>query len=188
MRIMSEHQEQATFFQFVRLNRKHAKHADLRAAMELCYAVPNGPKLEKQEYLKWNKKTGKKEKAYWSPEGKWLKTEGLTEGILDVNLDWPSSYEYFDSSTLLVNGSSFNGLRLEFKYRNPHEATIKTREKMESGLYLVDLSKKQKEKRELLLKAGYEVKVVYLAVQAIRTVFEYLPFDIEDYQGIKEYL
>lgn len=176
---MSEHQEQATFFQFVRLNRKHAKHADLRAAMELCYAIPNG---------------------FYSKSPKVItdmKAEGLTKGILDVNLDWPvAKTKIVPIHELEVTDGFIGekkiilcpGLRLEFKYRKPHESTIKTQEKMESGLYLVDLSKKQKEKRELLLKAGYEVKVVYLAVQAIRTVFEYLPFEVHHYQGIKEYL
>ena len=67
---MSEHDEQKTFFDWVRLNRWLAPSLEVRKAMKLCYSVPNGAHMGKAQ------------------AGKML-AEGMTKGILDINLDWP---------------------------------------------------------------------------------------------------
>lgn len=157
--LMSEHDEQAAFFDWVRLNRKLAPNLEAREAMELCYAVPNG------FYSKSHKVQNN------------MKAEGLTRGILDVNLDYP----------LYATWGACPGLRLEFKYRkSPISKSIQT--KIDAGDYLADLKLEQRRKRELLLKVGYQVKVIYSSAQAVWEVFNYLPFKMEDYQGIKEFL
>lgn len=173
-----EHEAQTTFFDWVRLNRKLAKHPDLRAAMKLCYANINGASLSKKRDKRGN---------WYSPEGKYLKAEGMTSGVLDVNLDWPVfEQDRQNNPFILVHGiRNAAGLRLEFKHRR-QPISRRIQEKIKTGNYIVDLTLEQKETRELLLKAGYQVAVVYSAAQAIRTVFEYLPFQFEDYQG-KEY-
>ena len=151
---MSEHNEQTTFFGWVKLNREYAPEPEVRKAMKLCYAVPNGAKLEKIK----DKRTGK----IWSPIGKKLKAEGLTKGILDINLDWTA----WDNDLYQM----VPGLRIEMKFGKNK------------------LSPEQKEKKELLEEAGYKVAVCYSASQAVRAVFEYLPFGENDYQGIREFL
>lgn len=67
---MSEHDEQATFFAWVHLNRKFGKTTELRKALALCYAVPNGGKR--------NKNIARK-----------MQNEGLEAGMPDINLDYP---------------------------------------------------------------------------------------------------
>jgi hypothetical protein len=158
---MSEHDEQKTLFDWIRLNREHAPNLEVRKALKLCYAVPNG------FYSKSHKVVND------------MKAEGLTKGILDVNLDWPVF-------NFICNANHLAGLRIEHKFRASISAKIQA--KIDTGNYIVDLSPEQKEKRELLIEAGYKVVVSYSAVQSIRTIFEYLPFKIEDYQGIREYL
>jgi len=172
--IKGEHQEQKTLFDWIYLNRDYAPNPEVRKVLKLCYAVINGANLPKKQYQdkSGNWKT-------WSSEGKWLKEEGLTEGMPDVNLDWPVLY--VDGNIL-----EYSGLRIEHKYRASISPKIQAL--IDTGNYIVDLSSEQEEKRELLIEAGYHVVVSYSAVQSIRTIFEYLPFKIEDYQGIREYL
>ena len=50
------------------------------------------------------------------------------------------------------------------------------------------LSPEQREKKDLLERACYKYAVCYSAMEAVRTVYGYLPFKIEDYQGLKEFL
>ena len=174
-----EHIEQVTFFDWVRLNREYAPNQDVKNAMNLCYSNQAGAALKQKQDASGN---------WYSPEGKYLKAEGMTRGIPDVNLDYPAqgeTYAYPESRCVAVD--IFHGLRLEFKYRKP-PISAKIQAKIDSSDYLTDLSPKQKIKRELLLAAGYQVKVVYSAKQAIREVFNYLPFEISDYQGVSEYL
>ena len=180
-----EHDEQVTFFEFVKLNLVHSRNIELREALELCYSVPNGANLPKKKYLKFNPKTGKQEWKTWSPEAKWLIAEGMTEGILDINLDWPvtgfvKAEESENYSTGLYSGGGefyycIPGLRIEMKvkYANGKKNY---------------LSPEQKRKKELFEKAGYKVEVCYSAQEAIKTVVDYLPFPESDYQGLKEYL
>ena len=155
---MSEHDEQKTFFDWVRLNRYLAPSLEVRKAMKLCYSVPNGAHMGKAQ-------AGK------------MVAEGMTKGVLDVNLDWPVCDKWmFGQHPLDVCLESFwyehttHGLRIEFKFgRNK-------------------LTKEQREMKSLLEEAGYRVAVCYSAKEAVKTVFEYLPFKVEDYQGLKEFL
>jgi len=170
---MSEHDEQATFFEWVRLNRTAAPSLEVRKALSRCYAVPNGAAMKESQRRRMSR-------------------EGMENGIPDVNLDCPTCPRWmFGSHQLDVDLESFwsgclSGLRIEHKYRKSISAKIQN--KIDRGDYLVDLSPKQKEKRELLIDAGYKVVVSYSAAQSIRAVFEYLPFEVNDYQGIKEFL
>ena len=166
---MSEHDEQKTLFDWIYLNRDHAPNEQVRKAMKLCYSVPNGASMKSTQRLRM-----------WR--------EGLTKGILDVNLDWPICSQGMPvCSNAILSTTIFNpGLRIEHKYRAKISAKIQAL--IDTGNYLVDLSPEQKEKRLLLIEAGYHVVVSYSAVQSIRTIFKYLPFRAEDYQGIKEYL
>lgn len=175
MKNMREHQEQTTFFDWVRRNREYALNLEVRKAMKLCYAVPNGA-YYKDDYKR----------------GLIMREEGLTPGVLDVSLDQPvfKNYVVTKNGTPMVQlqkSDIWPGLRIEFKYRKPPISKA-IQEKIDTGAYLVDLSPEQKEMRKLLIGAGYKVSVVYSAAQAIREVFEYLPFDEKDYQGIKEFL
>jgi len=111
---MSEHDEQKTFFDWVRLNRQYAKNELLRKAMKLCYAVPNGSKFEKVR----NKKG-----QLWSPTGKKMKEEGLEKGMPDINLDW--------ATPLNLNKLSkgwWPSLRIEMKF-GKNKLTKEQREK-----------------------------------------------------------
>ena len=167
-----EHREQVTFFDWVRLERKLAPNMEVRKALKLCYAVPNGASFKRvqNQHGIWYSQTGAK-----------MKAEGVTKGILDVNLDWPiHAGKEDDWAAMLL------GLRIEHKYRAKSSDKIKA--KILTGNYLVDLSKEQKEKRELLIEAGYKVVVSYSAVQSVRAVFEYLPFEVNDYSAIKGFL
>ena len=97
----------------------------------------------------------------WSPEAKWLKAEGaLISGFPDINLDMPVK----DIKDM------YAGLRIEMKHGK--------------GV----LSDGQKEKKELLEWACFKYAVCYSAAEAVRAVFEYLPFIENDYQGVKEFL
>jgi len=146
---MSEHDEQKTFFDWVRLNRQYAPNLEVRKAMKLCYAVPNGADMTKGQ------------------RGKMV-GEGMTKGILDINLDW-STQRKFVYCGEIVNEKT-PGLRIEMKY-GKNKLTLE-----------------QKEKKELLEEVGFKVEVCYSASEAVKAVFEYLPFKIKDYQGIKEFL
>jgi hypothetical protein len=157
---MSEHDEQVTFFDWVRLNRQYAPNLEVRKAMKLCYANQTGAHMVKAQ-------AGK------------MKAEGMTKGILDINLDWPLFCpEMWDIPLNQRNRDNYNilgnlflpGLRIEMKFGKNK------------------LTKEQKEKKELLEEVGFKVAVCYSAVEAIRAVFEYLPFEESDYQGIKEFL
>lgn len=174
----SEHTEQAAFFDWVRLNRSCAPNPEVRKAMSLCYAVPNGANLPKRRY-----KNKKGEWKTWCSEAKWLKEEGaLDSGLPDVNLDWPIFRKGSGGFFVWFN----SGLRIEHKHRDSISPAIK--EKIGRGNYTADLSIEQKKKRELLIEAGYKVVISYSAQQSVRAVFEYLNFRIDDYQGIREFL
>jgi len=150
---MSEHDEQKTFFDWVRLNRWMAPNKDVRKAMNLCYSIPNGAHMGKAQAAK-------------------MLAEGMTKGILDINLDIPRENGYFKMNT---DGAPwiedyFHGLRIEMKFGKN------------------TLTKEQKEKKALLEEAGFQVAVCYSAKEAIKTVFEYLPFTVDDYQGLNDFL
>jgi hypothetical protein len=151
---MSEHDEQATFFEWVDLNRVYARDPNIRKALKLCYAVPNGAKLEKIK----NKKGD-----WWSPQANKLKKEGLEPGMPDINLDWP-----------VISG------RLGIK-EPPHDIKAGLRIEMKYGKN--KLSDFQKDKKYLLEQAGFKYEVCYSAQEAIRAVIHYLPFAEKDYQG-----
>lgn len=164
---MSEHEEQATFFDFVRLNRERAPNQHVRNAMKLCYSNQTGAHMK------------------ISQAGK-MKAEGMTKGVLDVNLDWPAAIEKDNMSEFPQKVMVFSALRIEHKWHS--SISDKIQAKIDTGNYFVDLSLEQREFRELLIEAGYKVVVSYSAVQSIRAVFEYLPFEVEDYAGIREFL
>jgi hypothetical protein len=166
---MSEHDEQKTFFDFVRLNRQHAPNPEVRKAMKLCYANQTGARMKITQ-------AGK------------MKAEGMTKGVLDVNLDWPVEGSRYTGNPCCPYDTfvEFCGLRIEHKYRA--EVSDKIQAKIDTGNYLVDLSPEQKETRELLIEAGFKVVVSYSAVQSIKAMFEYLPFEAKDYAGLKEFL
>lgn len=157
---MSEHDEQVAFFDWVRLNREHAPNPKVRNAMRLCYSIPNGAHMSKAQ-------AGK------------MKAEGMTKGILDINLDWPAVlyqdenhnwHNYEIDLEKLINEKKFHGLRIEMKFSKNK------------------LTPEQKEKKVLLEEVGFKVAVCYSAAEAVKAVFEYLPFEVSDYQGIKEFL
>jgi len=143
---MSEHDEQKTFFDWVGLNRQYAPNLEVRKALKLCYAVPNGAHMT----------IGQRGK---------MVGEGMTKGILDINLDWSVFAGRIDDW-----GAMDPGLRIEMKYGANK------------------LTPEQKEKKKLLEEAGFKVAVCYSASEAVKAVFEYLSFKIKDYQGIKEFL
>jgi len=147
---MSEHDEQRTFFDWVRLNRWLAPNLEVRKAMKLCYSVPNGAHMGKAQ-------AGK------------MVAEGMTKGILDVNLDWPIVI-YDPKKHEPPQEDIKAGLRIEFKFGKN------------------TLTKEQKEMKALLEEAGFKVAVCKSAQEGVRTVFKYLPFKVEDYQGLKEFL
>ncbi len=117
---MSEHDEQVLFFDWVKENLavlspfNHnnvtvpSRNPDLYRALSLCYAVPNGGMFQKVK---------NKEGKWWSPVAKRMKREGMTEGILDINLDVPTE--------------SYSGLRIEMKF-GKNKLTIKQKEKKSS--------------------------------------------------------
>ena len=184
-----EHDEQVTFFEFVKLNRVHSRNIELREALELCYSVPNGANLPKKKYLKFNPKTGKQEWKTWSPEAKWLIAEGMTEGILDINLDVPISGVVDYPSKIQIPMFEFG---IHWITKNDYfycvcALRIEMKVKYANGKKNY-LSPEQKRKKELLEKAGYKVEVCYSAKEAIKAVVDYLPFPESDYQGLKEYL
>lgn len=80
---VSEHGEQVAFFAFVRPYLK-TKGIDPR----LCYAVPNAQILMR---------SARNPHAVMS----YLRAEGFTDGVLDINFDYPRG--------------DFNGLRIEMK-------------------------------------------------------------------------
>lgn len=156
MRKMSEHEIQRNFFNWVRRNIPDTDRPEYTG-----YSKNPGIQNALSLCYAVNNNAQKAQKA---------KMEGLTKGILDANLDWP-----IFCGMLLIPG-----LRLEFKYRKP-PVSAKIQGMIDTGNYLVDLSPKQKEKRELFLKAGYQVAVVYSVKQAIQVVIDYLPFPEVDY-------
>lgn len=91
---ITEHQIQASYFDWVRLMR----NCDWR--YNLVYAVPNGAKLPSLKGVK-----GKR----WSPVARTLIAEGLTSGVWDVSVDVP----VVDWMTGVVRP----GMKLEFKSR-----------------------------------------------------------------------
>lgn len=161
-----EHKEQATFFAWVRLNMEHAPNPHVKEIMEIAYGIPNGANLSKKSYQ--NKKG---EWKTWSPEAKWLKEEGsLNAGIPDINFPVPV-FKKAESNPVYASVMKYAGLYIEMKIDKKKP------------------SKEQKRKKYLLEKVGYQkVEVCYSAVEAIRTVYDYLPFKKCDYQGISEYL
>ena len=94
-----------------------------------------------------------------------MKAEGMTKGILDINLDWP----VYNNPTG-YSGGWIHGLRIEMKFgRNK-------------------LTPEQENKKALFEEAGFKVAACYSAAEAVRAVFEYLPFEEKDYQGAREFL
>jgi hypothetical protein len=157
---MSEHQEQQNFFNWVRRNRRFSLNPEIRKAMKLCYAIPNGAAIK--DFQK-------------------MKMEGMEKGILDVNLDWPVTIiKPKKSHSLIDRLITIAGLRLEFKYKKP-PISDKIQALINTENYLVDLSPEQKETRLLLIEAGYKVCIPYSAEQAIQMVIDYLPFFETDY-------
>jgi len=114
---MSEHDEQVLFFDWVRQNLAvlapfkmnkvtiPSRNPELYRALSLCYAVPNGGMFPKKQ---------NKDGTWWSPVAKKMKREGMTEGILDINLDVPTE--------------SYSGLRIEMKF-GKNKLTVKQKEK-----------------------------------------------------------
>jgi len=160
---MSEHDNQVEFFLWVRTNELYNKKPEIRDAMGLCYAVPNGGMFPKRQNNKGQ---------WWSPVAKKMKAEGMTEGIPDINLDFERSEQ-----------CGMHGLRIEMKYR-AISLSDKLMVKHRTGEYLVDLSREQKEKRLLFIKGGYKYVICYLAAEAKQAVMDYLPFDKNDYVGV----
>lgn len=157
---MSEHDEQVTFFNWVRLNRELAPNLEVREVMKLCYSNQTGANLPKKKYKVSNPTTGKSEWRQWSPEGKWLKDEGMKKGIPDIQL----------AVIQLIDGRVIGALYIEMKFGG-------------NGL-----TPEQSEMKILLEKYGCKVAVCYSAAEAVKAVFDYLPFKEKDYQGIKEFL
>jgi hypothetical protein len=165
---MSEHDEQVTFFNWVRLNRKLAPNLEVREVMKLCYSNQTGANLPKRKYKVSDPITGKSEWRQWSPEGKWLREEGMTKGIPDIQLAVP--VKSAGKKNNLVDSHVLCGLYIEMKFGGNK------------------LTKEQSEIKILLEKYGYKVAVCYSAAEAVKAVFDYLPFKEKDYQGIKEFL
>lgn len=154
---MSEHDNQVEFFLWVRANELYNRKPEIKAAMGLCYAVPNGGMFPKRQ---------NKNGQWWSPVGKKMKAEGMTEGIPDINLD------------RAVDG--FHGLRIEMKYRQvPLSDNLMIKHRADE--YLVDLSNEQKEKLLLFIKGGFKYVICYSTAEAKQAVIDYLPFDRNDY-------
>ena len=146
---MTEHDEQTTFFAWVELNREFAPNPEVRKVLKLCYSNQTGAHMSKAQAAK-------------------MKAEGMTKGILDLNLDW-STKDAHEHQPMKIHILYF-GLRIEMKFGKNK------------------LTPEQAEIKGLLEEAGYKVAVCYSAVEAIREVYEYLPFEKKDYQGIKEFL
>jgi len=154
---MSEHDNQVEFFLWVRANKLYNRRPEIKAAMELCYEVPNGGMFPKRQ----NKKG-----QWWSPVAVKMIAEGLTNGIPDINLD--------------VGNKDFHALRIEMKYRKGGLSdNLMIRHRAEE--YLVDLSDEQKMKRILLIKAGFRYVVCYTTAEAKKAVIDYLPFAQKHY-------
>ncbi len=163
---MSEHDEQKTLFDWIKLNREYAPNKEVRRALKLCYANPSGASMKDTQRLR-------------------MIREGMIKGIPDVNLDWPV-FKKAERNPVYALVIKYSGLRIEHKYRA--QISDKIQAKIDTGDYIVDLSPEQKEKRKLLIEAGYKYVVSYSAVQSIRTIFDYLPFKASDYQGINGFL
>lgn len=71
----TEHEEQAAVIDWAR------RQANIHPSLEWLHAIPNGAKLP------WRKN---KQGQRYSPEANKLKAEGLTPGISDLFLPWPS--------------------------------------------------------------------------------------------------
>ena len=156
---MSEHGNQVEFFLWVTANELYNKRPEIKAAMGLCYAVPNGGMFPKRQNNK-----GK----WWSPVAKKMKAEGMTEGMPDINLD------------VHTDKGGYPGLRIEMKSRKtPLSDNLMKKHRAEE--YLVDLSDVQKEKRLLLINAGFRYVICYTAAEAKKAVIDYLPYDKNNY-------
>lgn len=178
MKNQTEHKMQVAFFNWIRLNLEYGLNKELKKALSLCYANPNGAPMSDTQRI-------------------WMVAEGMTKGMPDVNLDWPvagggwvwaETVECPEGETVDVDVKitrSYHGLRIEHKHRD--NVSPKIQAKIDTGNYLVDLSPEQKEKRELLIEAGYKYVVSYSTKQSIRAVFDYLPFEKKHYQD-REYL
>jgi len=152
----NEHGIQVGFFNWVKKNRKHSLNKDVRDALNLCYAIPNGLSTDQSQRAKM---------------------EGLTKGIWDIALSVPTFKVMTSQKNLplikelalglnkLVGKMLFNcpGLFLEMKFGDN------------------ELSNHQKDKKILFEKMGYVCKVCYSTEAAIEAVMEYLPFPAEDY-------
>lgn len=169
---MSEHDEQVTFFNWVRLNRELAPNLEVREVMKLCYSNQTGANLPKKKYKVADPATGQCRWRQWSPEGKWLKEEGMTRGIPDIQLAVPVKFAgKKNNSAGIQSGDShvLCGLYIEMKFGCNR------------------LTKEQSEVKILLEKYGYKVAVCSSAAKAVKAVFDYLPFEEKDYQGIKDF-
>lgn len=154
---MSEHDNQVEFFLWVRANELYNRKPEIKAAMGLCYAIPNGG-----SFLRTKNKNGK----VWSPVAVKMIAEGLTNGIPDINLD--------------RGISGFHGLRIEMKYRRvPLSDNLMIKHRADE--YLIGLSNEQKEKRLLFIKGSFKYAICYSAAEAKQAVIDYLPFDESNY-------
>jgi len=154
---MSEHDNQVSFFFWVRANRLYNKRPEIKAAMGLCYAVPNGGMFPKRQNNKGQ---------WWSPVAKKMKAEGMTEGIPDINLD--------------RSVDDLCGLRIEMKYRKGGLSdNLMVKHRAEE--YLIDLSDEQKVKRLLLIQVGFRYVICYSTAEAKQAVIDYLPYDKNAY-------
>lgn len=171
---MSEHDEQKTFFDWVRLNRQYASNLEVRKAMKLCYAVPNGAHMT----------TGQRGK---------MVGEGMTKGILDINLDMPVTvYEIGSSDPFVKEARKYvkepSGVSNIIRKQRKKVTKLFAGFRIEMKYGKNTLSKEQKEKKELLEEAGFQVAICYSAKEAIQAVIDYLPFQLADYVGVKEFL
>lgn len=171
-----EYDNQVAFFQWVFFNRKQAPAEVVRDALSLCYANLNGAYLPRIP----NEKGG----SAWSPEAIRLSKSGMTEGIPDINLDWPGDRSVIDGGRQ-YGCERYAGLRIEMKAALVGE---KKKELVESGNFLVHLSPSQKRKRELFISGNFRYVVCYSARQAIKAVVDYLGYPVEYYRSVNEFL
>jgi len=173
---MSEHDVQAGFFVWVRANENYNKDIEIKRAMGVCFGIGNGGKRPqkltpygKKMIQKYGRKPPKhisRKGWYYSTVGNTMKEEGLTEGIPDVFLS--------------VRTKEYPGMYIEFKYRKiPLSDNLMIRHRKNE--YIVDLSDKQKEKRELFIRGGYKYVICYHVQEAKDAVITYLPFNRNEY-------
>lgn len=149
----SEHETQAMLFNWIRRNAAKSPNKNLRIAMSLCYAIPNGMSTKQSQKAK---------------------AEGLTAGIPDIQLAYPvtmyaprtNHIPAFGVSHTLLGGHVYwfcPGLFLEAKFGNN------------------DLSPMQKQKKALLEEVGWKWVTFWSVLEGVEAIMEYLPFSVDDY-------